>query len=169
MKWITTILLAMAGTLLFLPALLIGSIWYALIVIIITGGGILVLREWPNTKPADIPLIALSAMAVFALFLGIHPLFPVISLMLSIYGWNAGHRFGHLDHAQVEEGAKHQFVIQILTLSIIPSFAVGLFLIAFLYVRFSMPFGLGLGLSSAALLSVALFMGLARAARKHED
>ena len=169
MKWITTILLTAAAFLLILPALLIGAFLYALVVVAVAGGAILVLRQWPNSKPSDIPLIALSITAVFALFLGIHPLFPVLSLMLSVYGWNAGNRFGHLDRAHVEEGAKRQFVIQILIRSIIPSFAVGLFLTAFLYVRFSMPFGLGLALSAAALLSAALFMGFARAARKRED
>ena len=169
MKWITTILLAAAAFLLILPALLIGSFLYALVVIAVAGGAILVLRQWPNSKPSDIPLIALSVLAVLALFLGIHPLFPVISLMLSVYAWNTGNRFGHLDDAHVEEQAKRQFVIQILAVSVVPSFAVGLFLTIFLYVRFSMPFGLGLALSSVALFSVALFMIFARAARGRED
>lgn len=168
MKWITNILLATAVLLLILPALVIGSVLYALAVVIVGGAAILVLRDWPNTKWSDIALAAMSVIAIFALFVGLHPLFPVISLMLSVYAWNAGHRFGHLDHAQVEEEAKRRFIAQVLTFSLIPPVVMGLFLTAFLYVRFSIPFGLGLGLSSAALLSVAVFMGFARAARNRE-
>jgi hypothetical protein len=169
MKWITYILLSIAALLLILPALLIGSYLYVLAVIVVVGAAILVLRDWPTSKWSDIALAATSAIAVLALFLGIHPLFPVISLMLSVYAWNAGHRFGHLEHAQVDDEAKRQLVIQILIFSLIPPLVMGLFLTAFLYVRFSLPFGLGLGLSSAALLSVAAFMGFARAARNRED
>lgn len=169
MKWITSILLAVAAFLLVLPAMLIGSTLYALVVGVIAAGGVFVLRQWPNSKPSDIPMISVCGLAVVGQFLGIHPLFSAISLMLAIYAWNAGKRFGHLGQAHVEQGAERQFVIQILTASIIPSCAIGLFLSVFLYVRFSMPFGLGLALSVAALLTVALFMVFARAARKHED
>jgi len=168
MKRITDILLATAAILLLLPALVIGSALYALAVVIVGGAAIRVVRDWPNTNWSDMALAAMSVIAIFALFIGIHPLFPVISLMLSIYAWNAGHRFGHLEHAQVEEEAKRRFVTQVLAFSLIPPVVMGLFLTAFLYVRFSMPFGLGLGLSSAALLSVAVFMGFARAARNRE-
>jgi polyferredoxin len=169
MKWITAILLAVAAILLVLPALLIGSTLYAVVVILVTTGSILALRQWPNSAQSALPLIAICGLAVVAQFLGIHPLFSAISLMLAVYAWNVGNRFGHLGHARVEQEAERQFVLQILITSLIPSIAAGLFLTAFLYVRFSMPFGLGLGLSAAALLSVALFMVLARAMRKHED
>ena len=165
MKWITHTLLAVAALVLIPPALFAGSYYYVLAVIVVTGAAIFVLRDWPHTKWADISLGAMSIVVSFALFLGIHPLFPTISLMLSVYAWNAAHRFEHLEHAQAEEEAKRQFIIQILISSLIPPFVMGLFLSAFLYVRFSMPFGLGLGLSSAALLSVAVFMGVVRAAR----
>ena len=165
MKWITHILLTVAALVLIPPALFAGSYYYVLAVIVVAGAVIFVLRDWPHTKWADMSLGAMSIVASFALFLGIHPLFPAISLMLSVYAWNAGHRFWHLEHAQVEEEAKRQFIIRILVSSLIPPFVMGLFLSAFLYVRFSMPFGLGLALSSAALLSVAVFMGVVRAAR----
>jgi len=169
MNWITSILMAVAAVLLVLPALLVGSTLYALVVIVVGGGSIFALRQWPNSTQSAIPLLAICGLAVVAQFLGIHPLFSAISLMLAVYAWNVGNRFGHLRHARVEQEAERQFVLQILTASLIPSIVAGLFLTAFLYVRFSMPFGLGLGLSAAALLTVALFMVFARAMRKHED
>ncbi|MBU1049802.1 hypothetical protein KKG90_07255 [Candidatus Bipolaricaulota bacterium] len=169
MKWILAILLATAALLLMLPALLIGSVLYVLAVPIFTAAAFFVMHKWPHSKSSNVSLIVLALLSVAALFIGIHPLFPVISLMLAIYAWNAAHRFGHLDHARVEEEAKRQFVIHVLTFSFLPSLAIGLFLIAFLYVRVSLPFGLALGLSIAALLSVALFMGVVRIARNRED
>jgi len=168
MKWITYTLLATAALLLVVPALSIGSYLFALSTIVVTAAGILVLRQFPHSKSADIVLIALSILSAFALFIGIHPVFPAISLMLSVYAWNAGHRFGHLERAQAEQESKRQFVIQILTLSFIPSVVMSLFLTAFLYIRFSMSFGLGLGLSLAALLSIVVFVRFAHAARERE-
>jgi len=168
MKWITHILFATAALVLIPPALFAGSYYYALAIIAVTGSATLVLRDRPRSKWADLSLGGMSGIAVFALFLGIHPLFPAISLMLSVYAWNAEHRFGHLEQAHAKEEAKRQFIVQILVSSLIPPFVMGLFLSAFLYVRLSMPFGLGLGLSSAALLSVAIFMGVVRAARNRE-
>jgi hypothetical protein len=86
-----------------------------------------------------------------------------------VYAWNAAHRFGHLDRAAVAPLAKRRFAIQVLAVSIIPSVAMGSFMIIFLYVRFSLPFGLGLGLSIAALLSIAAFMGLVRVGQRGDD
>jgi len=169
MKWIAYILFSIAAVLLTLPAMVIGAYWYGLAVMAIAGAAIYVLRTWPNSKWSDISLAAATTIAVFALFLGIHPLFPAISLMLSIYAWNAGHRFGHLERAHVDETAKRQFIAQTVVFSLIPAAIIGLFLTAFLYVRLSMPFGLGLGLSSAALVSVAIFMVVTRIARNREE
>ena len=169
MRWITAILATVAAVLLILPALLLGSYWYALAVAVVSAAGVVLLRGMPQSKWSDILLIATSAMAAFALVLGIHPLFAVVALALYIYMWNAGHRFGHFDRAPVEGNAKRRFITEILVLSLIPSFGIGLLLVAFLYVRVPMTFGLGLGLSSAALMTVALFVGVAHAVRKREE
>jgi uncharacterized BrkB/YihY/UPF0761 family membrane protein len=107
-------------------------------------------------------------MASFALFLGVHTLFAVIALTLYIYAWNAANRFGHLDRSPVEASAKKRFIFRLLVLSFIPSFGIGLLVTAFLYVRVPMTFGLGLGLSLGTLLTVALFVRFANAARKRE-
>ena len=169
MRWITAILATVAAVLLILPALLLGAYWYALAVAVVSAAGVVLLRGMPQSNWSDILLIATSAMAALALVLGIHPLFAVVALALYIYMWNAGHRFGHFDRAPVEGNAKRRFITEILVLSLIPSFGIGLLLAAFLYVRVPMTFGLGLGLSSAALMTVGLFVGVAHAVRKREE
>lgn len=168
MKWIAYVLSSLGAILLVLPALALGTYGYALVVVAVAGATSYVLRSWPNSKWSDICLAAFAIIAVFALFLGIHPLFPTISLMFAMYAWNAGHRFGHLERAQVSETATRQFVAQTLVFALIPAMVVGLFLTAFLYVRFSIPFGLGLALSSIALVSGAAFMVIAHRARNPE-
>ncbi len=169
MKWILTTLLGTAALCLILPAIVQGSVMYGLAVAVICTVAGFVLNAWPGARYSDIALIVLSCIAVSSLFLGIHPLYPALAVLLMVYAWNAAHRFGHLDRAAVDPMAKRQFAIQVLTLSIIPSVTMGLFMIIFLYVRFSLPFGLGLGLSIAALLSIAAFMGLVRAGQRNDD
>lgn len=169
MKWVTAILLAVAALLLILPALLLGSYWYALAAASISTAGIVLLRATPQSKWSDLLLIAASAMAVFALFLGIHPLFAVVAITLFVYAWNAGHRFGHFDRSPVEDRAKLRFILRLLALSLIPSLGIGLLSTAFLYVRFPLTFGIGLGLSAAVFLTIALFIGFARAARQDKN
>ena len=169
MKWVTAILLAVAASLLILPALLLGSYWYALTVAVISAAGVVLLRTVPQSKWSDLLLVATSVMAAFALFLGIHPLFAVVAVTLFIYAWNAGLRFGHFDRSPVEDRAKQRFILQALAFSLVPSLAVALVLSAFLYVRVPLSFGTGLGLSAAVFLVIALFIGFARAARQQED
>jgi len=169
MKWVTAILLAVAALLLILPALLLGSYWYAMAAAAVSAGGIVLLRTAPQSKWSDLLLITASAMAVFALFLGIHPLFAVVAITLFVYAWNAGHRFGHFDRSPVEDRAKLRFILRLLALSLIPSFGIGFLLTAFLYVRFPLTFGIGLGLSTAVFLAIALFIGFARAARQDNN
>ena len=169
MKWITGILLAVAALLLILPSMLLGSYWYALAVAIVAVSGAALLRSLPQSNLSNLLLIANSAMATAALFLGVHPLFAIVAIALFVYAWNAGHRFGHLDRAPVEESAKQRFIVQILVFSLIPSFGVGLLLTVFLYVQFPMSFGLGLALSTAVFLAIALFIGFTRIAQRQED
>ena len=169
MKWATTILLAVAASLLILPALLLGSYWYALAVAGVSAAGVVLLRTAPQSKWSDLLLIVTSVMAAFALFLGIHPLFAVVAITLFIYAWNAGHRFGHFDRSPVEGSAKQRFILQTLAFSLAPSLGVALVLSFFLYVRFPLSFGTGLGLSGAVFLVIALFIGFARAAHRQED
>ncbi len=169
MKWITAILSTIAAVLLILPALFLGSYWYALAVAVVSSAGILLLREMPQSKFSDMLLIATSAMTAFALLLGIHAVFAVMALTLYICIWNAGHRFGHLDRVPVEDSAKRRFNIEILIRSLMSTVGIGLLLSGFLYVRVPMTFGLGLGLSSAVLITIALLVALARAARKREE
>lgn len=168
MKRITAILSIAAAMLLILPALLLGSYGYALIVAVVSAAGVVLMRKIPQSKWSDILLMATCAMVSFALFLGIHTLFAVIALALYIYAWNAGNRFAHLDRSPVEASAKRQFVLRLLAFSFIPSFGIGLLVTAFLYVQVPMTFGLGLGLSLATLLTIALFVKLANAARKRK-
>ncbi len=168
MKWITAILSTAAAVLLILPALLLGSYGYALVVAGVSAAGVVLLHRMPQSKWSDMLLMATCAMASFALFLRIHTLFAVIALALYIYAWNAANRFGHLDRSPVEASAKKRFVRRLLVLSFIPSFGIGLLVTAFLYVRVPMTFGLGLGLSLGTLLTVALFVKLANAARRRE-
>ncbi|MEE8593511.1 MAG: hypothetical protein V3T03_05240 [Candidatus Bipolaricaulota bacterium] len=169
MKSVTTIILAVAAALLILPALLLGSYGYALAVAVVSAAGVVLLRTSPQSKWSDLLLIAVSVMTTFSLFLGIHPLFAIVAVTLFIYAWNAGHRFGHFDRSPVEATAKQRFILQTLAFSLAPSLAVALVLSAFLYVRFPLPFGTGIGLSAAVFLVIALFTGLARAARQGED
>lgn len=169
MKWVTGTLVAVAAMLLILPALLLGSYGYALAVAAVSASGAVLLRNAPQSKWSDLLLIATSVIATIALFLGIHPLFAVVALALFVYTWNAGHRFGHLDRSPVKDSAKRRFILQMLAFSLIPSFGIGLLLTAFLYVRFPMTFGLGLGLSTAVFLVIAVFIGFARTAQQHED
>ncbi len=166
MKWITAILSAVATVLLILPALFQGSYGYALAVAVVSAAGVVLLRARPQSRWSDLLLMATCAIAALALLLGIHTLFAVVALALHIYAWNAGNRFGHLDRAPVKDSAKQRFVLRQLVLSFIPSLGVGLLVTAFLYVRLPMTFGLGLGLSLGVLLTVALFVGFANAARK---
>jgi len=169
MKLTTAILLAIAASLLILPALLLGSYWYALAVAAVSATEVVLLRTAPQSKWSDFLLIATGAMATLAFLIGIHPLFAASSIMLFIYAWNAGHRFGHFDRSPVEDRAKLRFILQTLAFSLVPSLGVALVLSAFLYVRIPLTFGLGLGLSVAVFLFIALFIGLARIARKQED
>ena len=169
MKWITAILSTTAAILLILPALFLGSYWYALAVAGVSAAGVLLLREMPQSKLPDLVLIVTSAMAAFALLLGIHAVFAVMALTLHICLWNAEHRFGHLDQAPVEDSAKRRFIIEILVLSLMSSFGIGLLLPGFLYVRVPLTFGLGLGLSSAVLITIAVLVALAHEARKREE
>ena len=169
MKWVTAILLAVAASLLILPALLLGSYGYALAVAVVSGAGVVLLRTVPQSKWSNLLLIATSLMAAFALFLGVHPLFAVVAITLFIYAWNAGHRFGHFDRSPVDNRAKQRFILQTLAFSLVPSLALALVLSGFLYVRIPLSFGTGLGLSAAAFLVIALFIGFARAARRQQD
>ena len=169
MKRVTAILLAVAASLLILPALLLGSYGYALAVAVVSGAGVSLLRTAPQSKWSDLLLIAVSVMAAFALFLGIHPLFAVVAITLFIYAWNAGLRFGHFDRSPVEDRAKQQFTLQMLAVALVPSLAVALVLSASLYLRIRLSFGTGIGLSVAVFLTIALFIGFARAARRKED
>jgi len=169
MNWIPSSLLAVAALLLILPAILVGSTMYAIAVAVVSAAGVALLRSLPSSKWAHVLLIINSAMATFALFLGIHPVFPVIALTLMLYAWNAGQRFGHLDAAPTEEAAKRQFILQTLSLSLIPAVAIGLLVSAFLYVRLSLSFSGGMALSVAVLLVLALWLGVARMARNHHD
>ena len=162
MKWVTTILLAVPAALLILPALLLGSYWYALAVAGVSAAGVVLLRTAPQSKWSDLLLIVTSVMAASALFLGIHPLFAVLAITLFIYAWNAGHRFGHFDRSPVEGSAKQRFILQTLAFSLAPSLGVALVLSAFLYVRFPLSFGTGIGLSGAVFLVIALFIILYR-------
>lgn len=169
MKRVTAILVAVAALLLILPALLLGSYWYAAVVAAISATGVTLLQIAPQSKWADLLLIATSTVSALAFLIGIHPLFAASAIMLFIYAWNAGHRFSHFDRSPIEDRAKLRFILQMLIFSLAPSLAVALVLSAFLYVRFPLTFGLGLGLSVASFLAIALFIGLARAARKKED
>jgi len=169
MKWVTTILLTVAASLLILPALLVGSYLYAMAVAVVSGAGVVLLRTVPQSKWADLLLLATSLMAAFALFLGVHPVFAVVAITLFIYAWNAGHRFGHFDRSPVEDRAKQRFILQTLVFSLVPSLGIALVLSGFLYVRVPLSFGTGLGLSAAVFLVIALFIGFARAARRQED
>jgi len=169
MKLITAILMAIAASLLILPALLLGSYWYAVVVAAVSATGAVLLRTAPQSKWSDLLLIATSTMATLAFLIGIHPLFAAAAIMLFIYAWNAGHRFGHFDRSPVEDRAEFRFIVRTLAFSLVPSLGMAFVLSAFLYVRFPLTFGLGLGLSVAVFLVISLFIGFARAARKQED
>lgn len=161
MKRVTLTLLTVATALLILPALLMEFYLYVLAVTIVSGAGMVALHTGWQSKHLNMLLIAGSLMSVLALFLGIHPLFAIISITLFIYAWNHGHRFGHFDRSPVESRAKQRFIAQALVFSLVPSVVIAVVLSIFLYVRFQLTFGLGLGLSVIAFLLIAMFVWLA--------
>jgi len=169
MKWILIVLLSVAAGLLIVPALFEGVYWYALIVAAAAAGAFALVRSSSKPKLSDLLLIATSALIAFSQLLGIHPLFAIVSISLFISAWNIAHRFGHLDRVPVTDRAKQRFTIQMITRSLIPSIAIGLLLTACLYIRIPMSFGLGLGLSAAIFLNIALFIGFSHSAHKRAE
>ena len=169
MKPVTTTLWVTAAVLLMAPALVQGMVSYALTVAVLSAAAVVLLRVAPHSLSSDVLLIAASAIVGFAVFLGLYPLFPIVALSLILHAWNTGHRFGSLERSPIEADAKRRFVLQQLALALISSWAVGLLLTAFLYVRIPLAFGLGLGLATTAFLAVALFIGFAHAARNGDE
>jgi hypothetical protein len=169
MKWIMAALLMWAAMLLAIPALAAGSYGYALGVLAVLIAGCAIQRGGPQSGATDLLLVGHAAMSVSALFIGVHPSFAVVALCLYLFAWDTEHRFGNTPRAAAACDAERRFIVNMLTRSVLPSFAVGLLLTAFFYVPISLTYGIGLGLSVAALVMIAAFVRLARTRYRESD
>lgn len=161
MRSTISLLYLLAGTILIIPALFVGSLGYAVGVAFLTAGTILLPLAWLNTSLRNALLLVNCCMATIAIFLGIPLLLLVLSISLYLLAWNTANRFGHLTGEAADKLSRLRLGYRLIMICLLQTAGVALTLLPAIYLRTSLSFSIALTLACCSLAFIAVFLRFA--------